>query len=125
MDDLIIILKKSKRRNHADIEVIVKLLSSIKFFKERELSSKDLQFVAQGLSYMCCNPNTNIIEFNSFGDKFYIILKGHATVLIPQKIENENGEIITVFNPVATLGPGKSFGELALINDARRFYIYK
>ena len=47
-----------------------------------------------------------------------------AAVLSPNKVENEEGEIETEFNEVATLEAGKSFGELALINNARRFLVF-
>ena len=46
------------------------------------------------------------------------------SVFVPKKIEDEKGKILNVFKEVATLNSGKSFGELALINNTRRFIFY-
>lgn len=125
MDDydmLIQILKKPvTHRTKANIDCISELLSTIKFFKEQDLTPKDLYYVAQGITYLYCEPGQDIIKYNDYGDIFYIILKGNASVIVPIKNKNENGEIEIVFKAVATLGEGKNFGELALINKARRY----
>ena len=115
-----VIMKPTKKRSFEDIEIISTLLDTIKFFNDRNLTHKDLRCVSEALTHLYLEPNENVIEYNSFGDTFYIILEGNVSVLIPKKVENEEGKIETIFNNVATLGPGKSFGELALINNARR-----
>lgn len=119
---LIAILKKPpKKRTHNDIDLIVSMLDSIKFFKDRNLSLKDLRYVSQGLTYDYVETDKDIIQYNTFGNSFYVILQGSVSVLIPFKVENEEGIIETIFKDVATLDSGKSFGELALINKTRRF----
>ena len=50
------------------------------------------------------------------GDKFYIILRGKVSIWIKPKNEKDPENLIQI----ATLKAGQSFGELALINNARR-----
>ena len=124
-DTLIEILKKSpKQRTASDLNVMASLLDAVKFFHDLNIPFDDLRKIGQCLTYNFYNAGTDIIKYNSFGDSFYIIIKGTAAVLSPNKVENEEGEIETEFNEVATLEAGKSFGELALINNARRFLVF-
>lgn len=109
-----------RKRSHDDISLIATLLDSIKFFKDNKLSLNDLYHVAQNMTYDLVETDNNVIEYNTYGDKFYIIIKGNVSVLIPIKITNQDGSIQTIFKDVATLGSGKSFGELALITNAKR-----
>ena len=120
-DTIIKILQKSpKKRNAIDISILASLLYTIKFFKDRDLSFNDLEYLAKVVTYKFFENDENIIEYNKFGDIFYVILRGSVSVLIPYKLEDENGNIQTHFKDMAVLGPGKSFGELALIVNTRR-----
>lgn len=122
-DLLEIIMKPIKKRNHKDIDQLASLLGTIKFFNERNLSFKDLHYVAQCLTYVYFEKDLPIINYGEVGDTFFIILKGSVGVLIPIKVEDEEGEIKTIMKDVATLDTGKSFGELALINNKPRLVI--
>ena len=124
-ETLIQILKLPiKKRTDADICITTTLLDSVKFFKDNKLSFKDLQFISRVMTYSYFEKGESIIEYNSYGDKFYIILKGCVSVLIPIKVEDRDGTIHTIFKIVAKLEEGKSFGELALINNTRRLYTF-
>jgi CRP-like cAMP-binding protein len=57
-----------------------------------------------------------VFKFGEFGKKFYIILEGSVSVIVPFVDEEGNTNMITV----AQLGSGVSFGELALIKDQPR-----
>lgn len=120
---LSIIKKPVNKRSHSDISLLASLLDSIKFFKERKLSLKDLHYVAKYLTYVFFKEGECIIRYHELGDTFFIILKGSVSVIVPIKIPNEQGNIETVFKDVATLDSGKSFGELALINNKPRFVV--
>jgi CRP-like cAMP-binding protein len=117
---LSIIQKPPKKRSAGDIDLLASLLDSIKFFKERKLSLKDLHYVAKYLTYVYCEVSKCIIKCFDSGDTFYIIIKGSVSVNIPIKSTNEQGEIRVDFKDVATLDAGKSFGELALITNKPR-----
>jgi len=123
---LITVLQKpAGKRNNSDINSLIPLLSSIEFFKSKNLSSKDLREVAQCLTYAVFKPHERIIEYGTYGYTFYIILKGNVSVLVPTKIrvgDDKNGHNETIFKEVTALGAGKSFGELALITNRPRFF---
>lgn len=121
VETLISILQKPlSKRTASDTNLLASLLDSIKFFKERKLSLKDLHYVAKYLTYVFCEPKQCIIKCYDSGDTFYIILKGCVSVNVPIKSTNELGEVKVEFKDVATLDAGKSFGELALITNKPR-----
>lgn len=41
--------------------------------------------VAKVLNYENFKKGSNVFEWGSFGDKFYIILRGRVSVLVPQE----------------------------------------
>ena len=41
--------------------------------------------VAKALTYEHFKKGTNVFDWGSFGDKFYIILRGKVSVLVPQE----------------------------------------
>ena len=81
-----------------------------------------------------------IFDFNTVGDKFYLILEGEVGVYIGIRKKGEHEAVqanrvsqvfditqlslkiedLFKFQKVVTLGAGKGFGELALINNAPR-----
>jgi len=109
-----------RKRRASDIDLLASLLDSVKFFKERKLSFKDLSYVAKNLTHVYCETGSCIIKCYDSGDTFYIIIKGSVSVNVPIKSTTEQGEIRVSFKDVATLDAGKSFGELALITNKPR-----
>jgi len=70
-------------------------------------SKRDLQIVARHTEVVELPAGTPVVEEGGKGDAFYIILAGEAAV-------RRRGRT------VATLGPGRFFGELALLDPAPR-----
>ena len=70
-------------------------------------SKRDLQIVARHTEVVEVPPGTAVVEEGGKGDAFFFILEGEAAV-------RRRGRT------VATLGPGRFFGELALLDPAPR-----
>jgi len=66
---------------------------------------------SQGMSQEHYEPGQDVFRQGDLGDRLYIILSGTAEV----RRANGNGETI-----LARLGPGQTFGEMALVNMATR-----
>lgn len=70
-------------------------------------SKRDLQIVARHAALVEVPAGTAVVEEGARGDAFFFILAGEAVV-------RRRGR------KVATLGPGRFFGELALLDPAPR-----
>ena len=70
-------------------------------------SKRDLQIVARHAAMVEVPAGTAVVEEGARGDAFFFILAGEAVV-------RRRGR------KVATLGPGRFFGELALLDPAPR-----
>lgn len=70
-------------------------------------SKRDLQIVARHATVVDVPAGTAVVEEGAKGDAFFFILAGEAVV-------RRRGR------KVATLGPGRFFGELALLDPAPR-----
>lgn len=70
-------------------------------------SKRDLQIVARHAAVVDVPAGTAVVEEGAKGDAFFFILAGEAVV-------RRRGR------KVATLGPGRFFGELALLDPAQR-----
>ena len=73
----------------------------------RALATSDLALVLEHGSWINLAPGETAIEQGDIGDSFYAIGAGHVDVL-------RDGDVI------ADLGPGRHFGEIALLTDAPR-----
>jgi CRP/FNR family cyclic AMP-dependent transcriptional regulator len=80
-------------------------LSSIWLFST--CSAKDLRTVHRALEEVSVPPGRVLCEEGTIGREFFLIVDGEASV-------RRNGL------PVATLGPGQYFGELALLDRRPR-----
>jgi putative ABC transport system ATP-binding protein len=93
----------------AETQELLLLLHGVSVFKD--LPAVVLKEVAGKLQRESARENEIIFRQGAAGDKFYIIRSGSVEITI------DDG---TNTRAVATLGPGKFFGELALLRDQPR-----
>jgi len=65
----------------------------IKFFKALGLSDQVIYGIITSLHYEFFKEGDYIFHYDDTGDKFYIMLRGEASVLLPFQL-NEDGELI-------------------------------
>ena len=116
--------KPVEHREDFDLKVITLSTENVKFFQE----------YGQQTHNECCRymfwehgkAQSTLFEMGSVGTKFYIILKGTVGIWVnlPKIVLDENGKTLEqkefVMTEVKVLGPGSSFGELALLDNRPR-----
>lgn len=95
----------SGRMDKSEEEVVVRQLTAVPLFSH--LSSKELKTVARSGLVRSYTPGGKIVTQGEKGVGFYLILDGRVEV-------QKNGK------SVASLGPGKFFGEMALFEEMPR-----
>lgn len=80
---------QSKASIHPSDDEMLKILSNIKFFKDREIVGEDLKIIVDNLKIEHMEEDEFVFHFGEFGDKFYIILDGSVKILRPIK-NNQN-----------------------------------
>ncbi len=140
---LSILQKTPSSRKQDDLNTLVPLLQQIEFFKSRKLKLPDYKAIAQCLTYECYQNGQTVIEYGTYGTKFYVILKGTVGVFVPWSApgpqvarKNSRGQESSSqaqdaggaeskaqpeFKEVVVLEEGMSFGELALITCKPRY----
>jgi len=83
----------------------VELLQNVRLFDN--LEKKELERIAQSFKERTFQPGDVIAEEGSSGIGFFVIESGHAKA--------KHGDL-----EIADLGPGASFGEVALIDEGPR-----
>ncbi len=63
--------------------MLVPLIKTIQFFKEREIKDQDFIDIVSCLTYEYFSPGDFVFHFNTQGEKFYIILEGSVGVFVP------------------------------------------
>ena len=89
--------------------VICAILKKCPLFKE--LSPSDLTDIAQKMHEETFAPGQGIIRQGEVGDKFYVIAKGEAEIIVESEAHTRTA---------ATLHEGGFFGEVALLRDQPR-----
>ena len=57
------------------------------FFKEK--GETEINEISRHLKFEYFNSNDKVFEYGSIGDKFYLILKGSVSVMLPSKNQKE------------------------------------
>lgn len=107
-------------RSQEDINAIYELTKHVEFFK------KTLQDDGK-IHRACCklmiieefDSGDTIVSYGDIGDKFYIILSGELSVIVPVFTENHD-QVDKEMKEVKILSDGDYFGELALIRGGLR-----
>lgn len=79
-----ILMRPCAERSEEDIRELLPLVKGIKFFKEQGISdvSEFIQ-IAQCLTYESVAKGRYVFEYGSVGEKFFIIIEGEVSVVIP------------------------------------------
>jgi CRP-like cAMP-binding protein len=80
-------------------------LAQVQLFSS--LNKRELRLIGKAADIVDLKGGTEIVREGAIGHEFYLVLSGEATV-------RRNGR------KVATLGPGRYFGELALLDRGPR-----
>lgn len=72
---------------------ILKYFKEIKLFKELNLKDDVMYEILAVMQYERYKKNHMVFNYEDVGDKFYIILKGHVSVLLPYKLNNEGNAV--------------------------------
>ncbi|KAJ3234682.1 hypothetical protein HDU81_001220 [Chytriomyces hyalinus] len=102
--------KDSKARSKKDLAELERLTSSLPALAKYDSSVRRALSNIIGLSHF--EAGRTIIKQGHAGENFYIVASGAVDVLVKES----NGE----GQSQSTLGPGDSFGEMALLNNAKR-----
>lgn len=110
-----ILLKPQESRNSSDIKLLGSTVSNVKFFDSLKEHKSVYRELCMYLVYEQYKKNQFIFREGEYGDKFYILLKGEAKVLISTK---QNDQLIQ--KEILTYKDGSTFGELALTENKPR-----
>jgi CRP-like cAMP-binding protein len=109
------ILKKDQYlRDTRDIKVIASYISNVKFFSSLKENSSVFKECCMYLTYEFFTKSEFVFKQGDYGDKFYILLKGEASVLVITDKVNLTTEEVLVYKD------GSSFGELGLTDKKPR-----
>ncbi|KAJ3245782.1 hypothetical protein HDU78_008664 [Chytriomyces hyalinus] len=102
--------RDSNARSKKDLAELERLTSSLPAFAKYDSSVRRALSNIIGLSHF--EAGRTIIKQGHAGENFYIVASGTVDVLVNES--NGKGQ------SQSTLGPGDSFGEMALLNNAKR-----
>ena len=85
-------------------------LRSVKLFEQ--ISDYSLEKIADVMQMVSFNPKERIFKQGESGERFFMVQTGRVSIYLPS-ITRGNTELVR-------LGPGKFFGELALLDNAPR-----
>ena len=110
------ILKKDQSsRKSEDIKLLSSIISDIKFFDSLKKYKQILRECSMYLTYEFIPKNRWVFKEGDFGEKFYILVKGEASVQISVR-----ERLKTVQKEILVYKDGSSFGELALTDKKPR-----
>jgi CRP-like cAMP-binding protein len=110
LDRLRLILSKPYgSRTNEDLKEIGSYISNIKFFNNLKENRSVFNECCMYINYEFFHEGDYIFHLGDIGDKFYILIQGEASVIVPVKTDNKI-EMKEVF----VYSDGSSFGEVAL-----------
>ena len=111
------VLHRKQFRDIISKQEKIKLVDRVTFLKSIELFSKlvdsSVEKIAEVMVMKTYQNGEKIIKQGEQGDCFYMIISGRVVVTQQQSFSSPSVELVR-------LGPGKYFGELALLEDAPR-----
>lgn len=110
-----ILSKPSLSRSAEDINKISSYMSNINFFSSIRNNKPVFQECCAFIIYEHFHSEKFVFKFGDKGDKFYILLEGEVSVLLPA-----SGSDSAKLKEILTLKSGSSFGDLALIESKPR-----
>lgn len=112
-----VLVAEPKDRSAGSVKALMKFTQEIKFFKDLvEEQGDEAHFqCCKYMRYELLRNNQFVFHKGDTGAKFYIILSGHCSVLVPLHIHGH-----LTYQTVSNYGPGDSFGELALLRHSHR-----
>ena len=79
-----ILMRPCSERSEDDTRELLPLVKGIKFFKEQGISDAfEYLQIAQCLTYESVTKGKDVFEYGSVGEKFFIIIEGEVSVVIP------------------------------------------
>ena len=113
-----VLKKRSKARTDLDLQLIVDFTATNAFFQDKfeHVGYPYHIELCRRITHRNCKFNEVIIKQGDIGDEFYIIISGSIRIELVKELfgEKQRSQVLV------TLGPGDSFGELALLNEEPR-----
>eukprot|EP00946_MAST-07B_sp_MAST-7B-sp1_P005249 g5249.t1 len=108
--------KPPAERTQREIMMLVDFTTTNKFFSDKFQRIGDAYHreLCRRMEHRVYKLGKYIVRQGEIGDKFYIIMSGTVRVQLEPEIPGEEAKTLV------NLGPGDSFGELALINEEPR-----
>jgi len=112
-----VLVAEPKDRSAAGIKALLQFTQETKFFKDlvEEQGEEAHSQCCKQMRYELIRSNQFVFRKGDAGAKFYIVLSGHCSVLVPLHIHGRLS-----YQTVSNYGPGDSFGELALLRHSHR-----
>jgi len=109
--------RPAKDRPLRSLQFLVAMTSSIKFFERlvREQGQEALMQCCLHMTYEFRNDQEVVFHKGDLGSKFYIILEGSCSVLVPGQEEGQD-----TMHEIGVCNKGDCFGELALLKKQPR-----
>ena len=113
-----VLKKPSKARTDSDLQLVVNFTATNAFFQDKFEHVGDSFHIelCRRIRHRNCKFDEITIQQGDIGNEFYIIISGAIRVELVKTVLDEKQKPQTLI----TLGPGDSFGELALLNEEPR-----
>ena len=73
-------------RTDEEEKCLEEIIAQAKFFQDKNMKYDDFKDLVRNFQFQQYNAGDNVIEINTMGENFYIILKGLVSVLVKNPI---------------------------------------